>query len=52
MNKINKIQDIDVFNLKNIICCNERRNQKILIQKVNEIPNLEFNISYVLKIEI
>lgn len=47
MNKINKIQDIVVFNLNNIICSNERRNQKRLIHEVNEIPNLEFNISLV-----
>jgi len=32
MNNINSIHDMDVFNLKNIICSNERKNQKIQIQ--------------------
>ena len=52
MNRINSIHDIAVFNLKNITCSNERRNQKTEMHRVNDIPNSVFSISSVWKIEI
>ncbi|HOP27923.1 MAG TPA: hypothetical protein P5120_13180 [Spirochaetota bacterium] len=52
MNRINRIHDIAVFNLKNIICSSERRNQKTEMHRVNEIPMSVFSISSVWKIEV